>query len=383
MGLRIVSKVGVVLSVILFVMAVGMYAFYYLDTTRKEQNIDLHTLVPDDCLGIMETDNIHYYFNEFSELNYNDEMFSLPSSGLFGSLIQALHDYTLTKAHGLSSRTREMQVSFHGTSEVLDQVVYMKIGPSDRSFFQKLLQGVTAESFSPKKDKYRGETIYVYSLKDQRFLSVYSKHGYLVASYQKRLVEKVIDTMKDKSSVVTDKVFRKAVQRKKSNNYLSLYLKAAPMVSLRKSGNWTEFDVHVNSDVLYLTGETYCEDSVFCMKDFEKALEQCTNLRADSVMMTVNPMYLEQCIREKQLKQMDEEAKMTLFDSSVSNLSKEAFFTFVADVDCILKNPDKYGDFLPRFLMYNAQELNSFIVSSQLFLQDEHMSHIIVLTYKN
>ena len=381
MGLRIVSKIGVVLSVILFMMAVGLYMFYELDSTRKEQQVDLHTLVPDDCLGILETDNIHYYFSEFTTLNYNEEMINLPSSGLFGKMILSLHDVMQNRAHGLSSRTRAMLVSFHGSMEKLEQVMYMKVGPSDRKFLEEFLSDKIERSYTPKKEKYRGEVIYVYPLHNQHFLSVYMEDAYVVASYEKRLVEKVIDAVKDKTSITEDQVFKEAAQRTKANNHLTLYLKAAPMVSLRQSGNWTEFDVHVNSDVLYLTGETYGEtDSQ--MLGFIDDLKLNGEICSDSILLTTRPACLDSCIREKQLIQLDGKVAPNLFESSVANLSKDASFSFVGDVDCIMRNPKRYEEYMPRFLMYNAKAFCSFIVSSQLFVHEGHVSHIIVLTYK-
>ena len=56
MGYRTVAKFGVLLSVILFCIGVGLYGFARLNAADKDKDIDLVSWVPDDCIGVMETD---------------------------------------------------------------------------------------------------------------------------------------------------------------------------------------------------------------------------------------------------------------------------------------------------------------------------------------
>lgn len=70
MGYRTVAKFGVLLSVILFCIGVGLYGFARLNAADKDKDIDLVSWVPDDCIGVMETDNIDFFMNAFSRMAY-------------------------------------------------------------------------------------------------------------------------------------------------------------------------------------------------------------------------------------------------------------------------------------------------------------------------
>ena len=62
----------------------------------------------------------------------------------------------------------------------------------------------TPGSFSPKKEKYRGKNIAVYPLGNNDFLAVYSEAGFYVVSYQKSLIEKVIDAREDEEKALSN-----------------------------------------------------------------------------------------------------------------------------------------------------------------------------------
>lgn len=99
------------------------------------------------------------------------------------------------------------------------------------------------------------------------FLAVYSEAGFYVVSYQKSLIEKVIDAHEDEEKALSnDPVFAKAMQKKKTHNFLTLYGRTPSMPFLQdNSGCWSEFDFHMNSDVVYLTGDTFMPDSCGCV----------------------------------------------------------------------------------------------------------------------
>ena len=69
-------------------------------------------------------------------------------------------------------------------------------------------RGVYGQNISPKVEEYRGKKIEIYPLgKTANFLSVLSGDGYLVISYHKLLIERVIDAIKDGTSLSDDVVF--------------------------------------------------------------------------------------------------------------------------------------------------------------------------------
>lgn len=381
MRLRTVAKMGMVLSVVLFCTAVGFYGFAKLSMTDKSKDINLFSLVPaSDCIGVLESDNINYFLSEFPQLNYGEELGSFQFPGLFNYLLGGLNEYTTHTAHGLSSKMSRVVVSFHAPGSPRDQVVYFRMGDNDEETVDDMLLQHAPKGFSPKKEKYKGKNIYVYPLNYDDFLAVYSEAGFFVVSYQKRLIEQVIDAKADKEKALSnDPVFSKAIGKKKSHNFLTLYGRTPSMPFLQSSsGCWSEFDLHMNSDVVYLTGDTFMPDSCSCISLMADKLKEVPTIYEDSLIISAD--------KESMTGYMDEAYERnsrTLFNECVANLSREAAFMLVADMDKVSQEPLRFAPYLPQFLLENASLFRSFILSTQLSLVNDKLSHIMVLTYKD
>lgn len=380
MRLRTVAKLGMVLSVVLFCTAVGFYGFAKLSLTDKSREINLFSLVPADCIGVLESDNINYFLNEFPQLNYSEELGNFQFPGLFNYVLGGLNEYTTNTAHGLSSKMSRVVVSFHSPGTPRDQVVYFRMGADDKETLGDMLLERTPGSFSPKKEKYRGKTIAVYPLGNNDFLAVYSEAGFYVVSYQKSLIEKVIDAREDEEKALSnDPVFAKAMQKKKTHNFLTLYGRTPSMPFLQdNSGCWSEFDFHMNSDVVYLTGDTFMPDSCGCVNQMAEKLKNIPDIREDSLIISADKDSMANYMEEAY-----ERNSRTLFNECVANLSRDATFMLVADMNKISRNPECFEPYLPAFLLENAPLFHSFILSTQLSVVNDRLSHIMVLTYKD
>lgn len=380
MRLRTVAKLGMVLSVVLFFTAVGFYGFAKLSATDKSRDINLFSLVPADCIGVLESDNINYFMNEFSQLNYSEELGNFRFPGLFNFVLGGLNEYTTTKAHGLSSKMSRVVVSFHAPGSPRDQVVYFRMGAGDEKTLGDMLLESAPGDFSPKKEKYRGKDIYVYPLSNDDFLAVYSEAGFFVVSYRKNLIELVIDAKEDEeTALINDPVFSKTMQKKKSHNFLTLYGRTPSMPFLQdNSGCWSEFDFHMNSDVVYLTGDTFMPDSCNCRLQMAEKLKNIPDIREDSLIISADKDSMAGYMEEAY-----ERNSRTLFNECVANLSREAAFMLVADMNKVSREPMRFAPYLPVFLLENASLFHSFILSAQLSLVNDKISHIMVLTYKD
>ena len=51
-----VGKVGVIVSIVLFCIAVGVYSFVQLSVADKGKDVDLLSFVPLESVGLLETD---------------------------------------------------------------------------------------------------------------------------------------------------------------------------------------------------------------------------------------------------------------------------------------------------------------------------------------
>ena len=382
MRLKTVAKLSVFVSVLLFCIAVGFYAFTRLDMTERNREVNLYSLVPADCVGVLESDNISYFLNELPSINYGKELSYFQFPGVFEFLLHNLNEYAVQNAHGLSNQMSHLMVSFHKPGSMNDQVVYFRMGATDQQLLEDMLSEYAPVNFLPKEEKYRGKTIVVYPLGRDEFLASYSGDGFLALSYQKRLIEQVIDAKLDKTSLNEDEVFKQVLAKKKSYHYLTLYARSAPMPFLDAEDKcWSEYEFHLNSDVLYLTGETFQADSSFDSSELLECIQlldgEFENNRLISTNKDSTTVYVEQALEKM------ERGEQTLFNQCVTNLSKEAAYVLVADMDEVVKEPEYWAAYLPSYVLEKAMLFRPFILSAQLSINQGRPSHMWVFTYKN
>lgn len=382
MRLKTVAKLSVSVSVLLFCLAVGFYAFTRLDMTERNREVNLYSLVPADCQSVLESENITDLLNILPTLNYGEELTRLQFPGLFEFLLHHLNEYAINNAHGLSSQMSHMMVSFHQPNTIRDQVLYFRIGDSDHQLLEDMLQEYAPANFLPKVEKYRGKTITIYPLGQDEFLATYIGPGYMVLSFEKRLIEQVIDAKRNKSSLNEDVVFAKILQKKKSHSFLTLYThsNSLPYKEL-DNRSWSEFEFHLNSDVLYLTGEIYEQDSNLSELDNRHHLVDNTWVNEENLFISTSKDSTQVFIES--VSDSLEDGDSTLFNQCVANLSREAVFTMVADMEEIINNPTTFTDYLPPLLVENARLFKPFILSVQLSSVQDRLSHIWIFTYKN
>lgn len=378
MRLRSVVMLGTVISVLLFGMAVGFYVFTRLDMTAYNREVNLYSLVPSDCSGVLESDNINAFLDNSQMQNYNHELKGFQFPGLFEFLLGELNEYSSENAHGLSSQMSRMVVSFHSP---MDQVVYFRMGTADEQLLADMLQEYAPGNFLPKEEVYRGKSIYVYPLSNEEFLAAYTEKGVFVVSFQKRLIEKVIDARLDNTSLSNDEVFSKLIGKKKEQNFLTLYAREAPMPFLNMGPDcWSEYNFYMNSDVVYLTGDTFIPADSQYIEEAGERFHEVEIIKEDSLIISSDKdstaLYMEQAMEPDEMK------SYALFDECVANLSRDALFSLVTDMQKVVDVPQEFRPYLPPFIINNASLFRSFILSVQLSLNADRSSHIWVFTYK-
>lgn len=379
MGLKTVAKFGTVVSVLLFCLAVGFYAFTRLDLAEHNRNVNLFSLVPASTVAVLESDNIDAFLNKYPNYNYGQELERFHFPGLFNFLINELNEYT---THGLSNQMSRLMVSFHHPGTSRDQVVYFRMGMADERMLSDMLQEYVPGNFSPKEEEYRGKRMLVYPLSHEEFLVAYTEKGFVVLSYQKRLVEEVIDAQLDHSSLDDDEVFSRMLQKKKTPDFLVLYGRSTsvPFLDMGKDG-WSEYEFHMNSDVVYLTGDEYLSDEANCMATARMSLKEIPVLREDGMMISTEKDST--MVYTNEAFDANDTGNRSLFNECVANLSNEASFSLVVDMQKVEESPERFKDYLPPFVLNNAACFRSFILSVQLSLNGERPSHIWVFTYKH
>lgn len=375
MRLHTIAKIGGVLSIILFLIGVGMYCFAKLSEAGDGRNMDLWTLVPDDCIGVLETDNLDYFSNEFPQTSYATQLDTLRSSGIIHTILSDITQYSSIGAHRLGNQMNHLMVSFHSTTDIHDVVVYFRMTKDAK----KLLADIASESnrrIISKKEAYRGKKLRIYSTGNTRFVTVYSGAGFLAVSYHKRLIERVIDAEKDGTSLRNDDNFSN-LQGSKSANYMTLYAKAPVLPILAEKGDecWSEFNIHMNSEVFYLSGSLMGQGK--CLQNIENRLDRIGMTSEEDFLVVSGQHQVDSCISEAIIA-----PQHLLFDECVSNLSREASYIMVADLDKVASSSQQYTGFIPTFIQDNLPIFRSFILSVQITKLENRLSHIFVFTYK-
>lgn len=376
MKIRTVGKIGAFLSVFLFCIGVAFYGFAKLRDAEEGKDMDLLSLVPSDCMGVLETDNLDLLADELPQTAYSDKMDSVYAAGLLPVVFNDLVSYAGESTHGVGNYMGRLMVSFHSPEMGKSTVVYFTTNMSGSKFFGELLKKKGID-FIPKEEKYRGKKIVIFPVRDGDFLSVYSGHGFVTASYQKSLIEKVIDAEKDGTSLRKDRLFNEAYHNQTAN-FMTVYART-PLLPLLANGQetaWSEFDIHLNSEVFYLNGSIYL--SAGGVNDVADKLSGVKPVVTDSLLVLSDSLKLDSCISLK-----SKLASPTLFDECVQNLSPDVLYTLVVDMDGVMKHPEAYKEYLPAFVFDHLFLFRSFILSLQVTRSGGNLSHLLVFTYKD
>lgn len=378
MQIRSVIKLGVVLSVVLFCIGIAFYGFARLSMADKENRVDIFEFVPKDCAGILETDNIDNFMHVFSQAAYSSQLDTLHRAGLMNDILSDLSRYSSAAAHGLSYQMNHVVISFHRPHTAMDVVAYFRIGKEGKHQLIEAVKGKHGADFIPKKETYRGKKIEIYPLSSTRYLSVYTTDGLVVVSYQKKLIEQVIDAVKDNNSLREDSVFT-SIHHPQPASFITIYGRtpSVPFLGKESCHSWSEYDIHLNSEVFYLSGQMK-EEQADCLDRMLQAVHTVPVVsESDSLLVVSGRERVDSCISK-----VIASPSHTLFDECVSNLSCDASYIMVTDMEKVAAAPEQFASYLPPFLIRHADLFRSFILSIQFTEVNNRLSHIFVFTYK-
>ena len=378
MQIRSVIKLGVVHSVVLFCIGIAFYGFARLSMADKENRVDIFEFVPKDCAGILETDNIDNFMHVFSQAAYSSQLDTLHRAGLMNDILSDLSRYSSAAAHGLSYQMNHVVISFHRPHTAMDVVAYFRIGKEGKHQLIEAVKGKHGADFIPKKETYRGKKIEIYPLSSTRYLSVYTTDGLVVVSYQKKLIEQVIDAVKDNNSLREDSVFT-SIHHPQPASFITIYGRtpSVPFLGKESCHSWSEYDIHLNSEVFYLSGQMK-EEQADCLDRMLQAVHTVPVVsESDSLLVVSGRERVDSCISK-----VIASPSHTLFDECVSNLSRDASYIMVTDMEKVAAAPEQFASYLPPFLIRHADLFRSFILSIQFTEVNNRLSHIFVFTYK-
>ncbi|MCD8309856.1 MAG: DUF3352 domain-containing protein [Prevotellaceae bacterium] len=258
------------LVVILVCTGIGVYSYMRMHAMENKQEFDLYSLVPRDAFAVVETDRMAELVDDINNLHCSRDDHFLYISDLFVYLKRYLHTLVGDTPHGLSKQMNKMLLSFHEPDTPSNQVLYCTLGAGDYQLVETFVQKYADNTTPPEKAAYHGAEIRTYTVADGHVLSVYFTKDFLAISFQKRLIEQVIDARRDNTSLQDLASFRSMRGHKRGSAAATVYvrMKAVDMGKgeedepyQTKVGNWAVFDMKFNEDAIYCSGVSYEADS--------------------------------------------------------------------------------------------------------------------------
>lgn len=260
MKLRLIIRIAIIVSIVLLCTGFGVYSFFRLNAVENQKDFNLYTLVPQSAMAVLETDRMAELVDDINGLSCSKDNHFLYASELFVYLKNYLHTLLEDTPHGFSKQMNKMLISFHEPDNPMNQVLYCSLGAGDYELVESFIRKYCSSSFPSKFFDYKGEEISIYPMPDGRFLAAYFTPDFLAISFQKRLIEQVIDARISKNSLIELPSFKLMHAGKNANVQATVYVRIKS-VDMGKNtdgirsqiylGSWAEFDLKLNEDAIY------------------------------------------------------------------------------------------------------------------------------------
>ncbi len=266
MKIRLLIRISIIVSVVLLCTGFGVYSFLKLNAVENQKDFDLYSLVPDDAIAVLETDHMAQLVQNINHLKCSKDHHFLYASDLFVYLKRYLHTLLEDTPHGLSRQMNKMLLSFHAPDTPMNQVLYCSLGTDDYELVELFIKKYCSSAFPMKVFNYRGKEIRIYAMSNGRFLATYVTSKYLVVSFQKRLIEKVIDLKYSKKSLLKAPAFSGIHDGKRADVEARIYVRMAAVDMGKRVdsipsqwclGTWGKFDLKLNENAIYCSGASH------------------------------------------------------------------------------------------------------------------------------
>lgn len=270
MKLRTILKIATGTSVVLLCIGFAFSLYFKMSVTERAEDFDLYTLVPPNSKVIVDTESMVSLMQSINELNCSKDHHFLYFSRFFVYLKDHINTLLEHTPHGLSKQMNKMLISFHEPNGDRDQVFYCRLGAGDYEFIEQFIRKYAASSFPSRFFDYRGEEIRIYPMPDDTFLACYATTEFLALSYQKKLIEQVIDARLSRKSILSDETFSQVMSERRMVAPATIYTSMESVAMGKDSdalryqsnlGGWTEFNVNFDDDAIYLSGINHSVDS--------------------------------------------------------------------------------------------------------------------------
>lgn len=268
---------------LLLAILLGCFFYFGISDAEYDKEFNIYTLIPNDTKAVLLTEEYDDVCARMlsDNIKYNKSN-SVFDSKLLNLTLQHFTPFT-SKLDNKVNQSNEVLISFHSPYSHLDQVFFSKLSRKGYSALQKYLKRNVEESFPYKLFMYRGEEIRIYTMDSGDFLAFYLTPRYFAVSFQKKLIEKVIDTYLDETSLFTNPSFCSnciETVKNKSNLYLKLdsVVFGKKFAFARNICDWVAFDFQMKSQGIFCDGVSETSDTIAQSLDHVLALQEKTSV---------------------------------------------------------------------------------------------------------
>ncbi|NMA72862.1 MAG: hypothetical protein GX963_01600 [Bacteroidales bacterium] len=242
------------------VLALGVFFYIGISNAEHDKEYDLFSLIPEDTKAVYAPKNRMFFLKEISKKENVD---GSKNRKIKSKLLEITNEFITSLTPGFQMKTKDsiddVLISFHAPYTLYDQVLYCKLNKKEINVFRKFVKDKVAGSFPHKIFVYKGEEIRIYTLESGEFIAFYVTPNFFAVSFQKKLLEKVIDAYIGGTSLLNDSLFyANCIETK--NNIPSVYLKLDDVhfsngFSFSENiAGWVSFDLNYNSRGMFFEG---------------------------------------------------------------------------------------------------------------------------------
>lgn len=290
MNLSSINRIIVTLPILL--LCIGISAYVILDLERRESSsdFDLFSLVPSNAISVVEISNISTFIKDYHVI-YKATADSV-STDMFALLNEYVETVEKDFPHSGELGINKALISFHQGESSTDQVLYLSLSGITHSgqWLQTFLSNCCTSASPVKTILHLGLKVSIYLLNDGRFLAVHSTSKYLALSFQKFLIDEVIEAHKSQNSLLAQKSFIKIHHKGANLSPASFYIKLNNVEmgdsndSLKYSLNfadWNVFEFKLSDDILYLMGSPLLNEPLSVSSNIFLELDPIDSLSFD------------------------------------------------------------------------------------------------------
>lgn len=270
MTIKRLVNIAIVISTLSLCCVFAMYFYLRQETTNRHKDFNLYSLVPQDAIAVVETNKMLQLVEDINQLECSKDGYFLNFSELFNHLKIYLNSFSDNAPHGLSRQMNKMILSFHEPDTPENQVLYCALGDEDSNYITEFINQYQSPKNPFEEYKYRGEHICMIPIENQKKLFVCFTDDFLIITLKKTLLHNVIDSWKEKNTLMNDSSFYKLYALKQSVSSTTAYVKMRNVelgrddikISNTPLGEWAEFNFLFDNDAIYCSGMNCQPDSL-------------------------------------------------------------------------------------------------------------------------